>query len=59
MTVDEFFDGWEGSRRIFDHLCDVREAVGMAQMRVTKSQVAFYRRRAFAWAWIQGRQGEP
>jgi hypothetical protein len=24
-------------------------------MRVTKSQVAFYRRRAFAWAWMPGK----
>jgi hypothetical protein len=28
------------------------EALGPAELRVTKSQVSFRRRRAFAWAWV-------
>jgi hypothetical protein len=30
------------------------ESVGPAELRATKSQVAFRRRRAFAWAWMPG-----
>jgi Fe-S-cluster formation regulator IscX/YfhJ len=55
MTVDELLAGWPGSRSIFDRLCEVIEAVGPVQMRATKSQIAFSRRRAFAWAWIPAR----
>lgn len=54
MTVDDFFAGHEDSRRIFDVLASMVVAVGPAAMRVTKSQVAFCRRRAFAWAWLPG-----
>jgi hypothetical protein len=31
------------------------EALGLVEMRVTKSQMAFRRSRAFAWAWVPGR----
>lgn len=54
MTLDEFFSGREESRRIFAALCGAIQALGPAQVRVTKSQVAFRRRRAFAWAWVPG-----
>ena len=54
MTLDEFFGGQPGSRRIFDALHSAVDALGPAQIRVTKSQVAFRRRRAFAWAWMPG-----
>ncbi|MBN2099282.1 MAG: hypothetical protein JW753_06760 [Dehalococcoidia bacterium] len=30
------------------------DAVGKAEIRVTKSQIAFRRRRAFAWTWMPG-----
>ncbi len=30
-------------------------SIGPAEIRVTKSQVAFWRRRAFAWAWMPGK----
>ena len=54
MTLDEFFGRQPGSRRIFDALHSAADALGPAQIRVTKSQVAFCRRRAFAWAWMPG-----
>jgi hypothetical protein len=54
MTLDEFFAGQEDSRRIFDALYLAVDAVGPAEIRVTKSQVAFRRRKAFAWAWMPG-----
>jgi hypothetical protein len=52
MTLDEYFAGQEESRRLFDALRLAVEAVGSAELRVTKSQVAFTRRKAFAWAWM-------
>ena len=55
MTLDEFFAGYEGSRPIFEALREAVEELGPSEMRVTKSQVAFYRRKAFAWAWVPDR----
>ncbi len=55
MTIDDFFAGQEEPRRIFDALSAAVEAVVPVEVRVTKSQVAFRRRRAFAWAWVPGK----
>jgi len=54
MTLEEYFAGREESWRIFAALRGAVEAQGPMHIRVTKSQVAFRRRRAFAWAWIPG-----
>ena len=55
MTLDELFAEQEESRQIFDALHRVVDAIGPADLAVTKSQVAFRRRRAFAWAWVPDR----
>jgi len=55
MTLDEYFDGNDGSRQLFEALHTVIKSVGTVQMRVTKSQIAFRRRKAFAWVWIPGK----
>jgi hypothetical protein len=55
MTLDEFFSGRDESHRIFDTLRATIEALGPVDIRVTKSQVAFRRRKAFAWAWVPDR----
>ena len=55
LTLDEFFAGWEQSRRLFHALMPVIETLGAVDQRVTRSQVAFRRRRAFAWVWIPAR----
>lgn len=55
ITLDEYFAGRDDSRRIFDALRRAVEAPGSSQLRVTRSQIAFARRRAFAWAWIPGK----
>ena len=52
MTLDDFFAGQEESRLIFESLHSELDAVGKTELRVTKGQVAFRRRRAFAWAWM-------
>jgi hypothetical protein len=53
--LDAFFDGYDEARPIFDALRDEIQAIGPVEMRVSKSQIAFRRRAAFAWAWIPGR----
>ena len=55
MTLDEFFEGYAESRRIFNALQAAIDSIGRAEIRVTKSQVAFWRRKAFAWAWVPDR----
>jgi predicted transport protein len=52
MTIDEFFLGRDESRWIFDTLRTAIDALGPAEMRVTKSQVAFRRSKSFAWVWV-------
>ena len=54
MTLTDFFAGHPTSRQIFDALHLAIDAVGANDLRVTKSQVAFRRTRAFAWAWMPG-----
>ena len=55
MTLDQFFAGHEEPRQLFEALRHAIDALGTAELRVTKSQIAFRRRRAFAWAWMPGR----
>ena len=54
MTLDDFFAGQPDSRQIFEALRTAVDALGPVEVRVTKSQVAFRRRRPFAWAWMPG-----
>lgn len=53
--LEEFFADFPISRPFFDVLARMVEAVGPADVKVSKSQVAFRRKKAFAWAWIPGR----
>lgn len=53
--LDTYFAGYDEARLIFDVLRVTIEALGPMELRVTKSQVAFRRRTAFAWAWIPGK----
>ena len=55
MDLDAFFEGYPDGRRLFDALRVRVDALGPAELRVGRSQVAFARRRAFAWAWVPGR----
>lgn len=55
LTIDEFFAGRPESRALFESVRAAVESVGPSTLRVTKSQIAFRRRRAFAWGWIPGR----
>lgn len=55
MTLEEFFEGQEESKHLFDVLRQMVDTIGTADIRVTKSQIAFRRRKAFAWAWMPGK----
>ena len=55
MTLDEYFWGYEESRQIFEAVRGAVDAIGPTKLRVTKSQIAFYRRKALARVWIPAR----
>ncbi len=55
MTLDEFFHGYESSLPFFEALRDMLDRIGPTQVRVSKSQVAFWRRKAVARVWIPAR----
>jgi hypothetical protein len=52
VTPDEFFAEHHESRRIFEAVAGAVAAIGPAEVRATKSQVAFRRRRGFAYVWM-------
>jgi hypothetical protein len=54
-TLDEFFSGNETSLEIYRNLFAVIDVLGPVEVSITKSQIAFRRRKAFAWAWIPGK----
>ena len=54
-SLDEFFGDHKESRRLFDVLHRRIEAIGFSEINVTKSQIAFRRKKAFAWAWMPGK----
>ena len=51
LKLDNYFGYYAESRAIFDALRAMVESLGNVELRVSKSQVAFRRRTAFAWAW--------
>jgi hypothetical protein len=53
--LDAFFAGEDASGRLFQALRQAVEALGAVELRVSKSQIAFRRRRAFAWVWMPGK----
>ena len=55
VTLDEYFKGRAEPLRLFEALKRAIDGAGYSEMRVAKSQVAFARKRAFAWAWIPGK----
>ena len=54
-TLDEVFAGQDESRKIFESVRRAIETMGPAELRIGKSQIAFRRRKAFAWVWMPGR----
>jgi hypothetical protein len=55
LTPEEFFAGHPAALATFGRVCEVLDRIGPYEVRVTKSQVAFRRRRGFAYLWLPGR----
>ena len=51
LSLSQFFDGDPGGRALFDAVASTVDALGDHDVRVTKSQIAFRRRRSFAFVW--------
>lgn len=54
LALEQFFSGCPEAWAIFTALWQSIDAIGPAQLRVSKSQVAFSRHRVFAMAWRPG-----
>lgn len=55
MSEDEFFSGRPLAQQLFRLVVAAQQSVGPASLRVTKSQIALRRSRAFAWVWMPDR----
>jgi Domain of unknown function (DUF5655) len=55
VDVAEFFAGCPLGIAVHDRVLAVLGDVPGVATRVTRSQVAFHRRRSFAWLWLPGR----
>ena len=53
--VDEFFAGHPLGRAAFDRVAGLLAGIADLAVTVSRSQVAFRRRRAFAWLWLPDR----
>ncbi len=53
-TIDRFFQQRSDPRQLFDVLSREIDRLGAATMRVSKSQIAFRRKRNFAVVWMPG-----
>ncbi len=51
LMVEDFFGEHEEARELFEAVRQVIESIGSAEMRVSKSQVAWRRRINFAFVW--------
>src|SRR5688572_8721231 len=54
MEIDEFFSEKPQAKKLFEAIQREVEVIGKTSIRVTKSQIAFRRKRNFAWVWIPG-----
>jgi len=49
QTLNEYFIGYTQSYQLFTGLQSVIDTIGLYELRVTKSQIAFRHGKAFAW----------
>jgi hypothetical protein len=55
MTPDEFVAGSALAAAAYDRVSQILRGIGPFDARATKSQIAFRRRRGFAYLWLPGR----
>lgn len=53
-TPEAFFDGFPHGLALYQAVAHAVEGLGPAKIRVTRSQIAFRRRKAFAYVWRPG-----
>lgn len=53
-TPEEFFDGFPDGLSLYQAIAQTIRQIGPATVRVTKSQIAFRRRKGFAFVWRPG-----
>ena len=55
IPLEQYFAGRDPlARTLFDAVSAAVVSIGDAEVRVTTSQIAFRRRRSFAWTWLPG-----
>jgi hypothetical protein len=54
MTPDEFFADQSDSKALFEVVLKMVAGLGTAEIRASKSQIAFRRKRNFALVWMPG-----
>ncbi|WP_454043873.1 DUF5655 domain-containing protein [Cellulosimicrobium sp. Marseille-Q8652] len=57
--VGTFFDGAPDGFALFEVVADAVDEIGPSEVQVSTSQVAFRRRRGFAYVWRPGRYVRP
>lgn len=55
VSLDDFFAEHDDARALYESVRAVIESMGPVEVRISKSQIAFRRRVAFAWVWLPGR----
>lgn len=55
MEPEDFFAGHPASSEAFQRVRGLIEEIGPVEIRTSRSQVAFRRRRGFAYVWMPGR----
>jgi hypothetical protein len=55
VEPDAFFAGHPDSLAVYERVLAMLGTIGPVEIRTTRSQVAFRRRRGFAWLWLPGR----
>ena len=53
-SPESFFNGHPDGLAVYQAVAERVAELGDSQVRVTKSQIAFRRRKAFAWVWRPG-----
>jgi hypothetical protein len=55
VRPDEYLDGHILAAQVFDRVRALLNGMGPVEIRTTRSQIAFRRRRGFAYLWLPGR----
>lgn len=54
MDPEAFLDGHPTAMSVYEKVCGCLDELGSFEVRTTKSQIAFQRKRGFAYLWLPG-----